>query len=143
MIEDLIYSETIKVHARFPVSERAMTNATSQAKQDNALCGDSIEVFLSVSDGMIDDISFVGRGCQIMRASASMMCQQLTESRVSTAESWISDFKKLIITHDYGNLSPLSALFHAFVEYPSRRECVLLPWQALEDALASERRKAA
>jgi nitrogen fixation NifU-like protein len=142
VIDTLIYTETIKSHARHPISERETENATSRAVGHNPLCGDSVEVFIVARDRVIVDISFIGAGCQLMRASASLMCEHIKGGSLWLAELSYGDFTRAVKTGSPHTIGKLSALLPA-LKFPNRAECILLPWQALEDALDSERRKTA
>ena len=71
-----LYQETILEHNRHPRNFGAMTDASASAVGYNPNCGDDVKVFIK-KDGkdVIQDISFVGQGCAISKASASLMTE--------------------------------------------------------------------
>jgi nitrogen fixation NifU-like protein len=55
-----------------------LDHPTAVAEDLNPLCGDKIQMELSVgADGKIDDVRFSGKGCAISQASASMLTESL------------------------------------------------------------------
>src|SRR5690606_7052638 len=71
-----LYQTVILDHNRSPRNFREMSGATGQAEGFNPLCGDKVHVWLKVGDdGRIEDVSFLGEGCAISKASSSIMTQ--------------------------------------------------------------------
>jgi nitrogen fixation NifU-like protein len=64
-----LYQEVILDHSRQPRNFRKLPAATCAAKGDNPLCGDRVTVYLKVKDGIVEDVTFEGRGCAISMAS--------------------------------------------------------------------------
>lgn len=72
-IDDL-YQEIIIEHSKAPCNEREMPHATHVAQGYNPLCGDQVTVYLHLDKAnKVRDISFIGEGCAICTASASLM----------------------------------------------------------------------
>ncbi len=69
----LINQEIIIDHNRNPRNHHAMDDATNPANGYNPLCGDKLTVYAKLKAGLVDDLSFVGCGCAISQASASLM----------------------------------------------------------------------
>ena len=76
MVHDL-YQEIILDHSKRPRNCHAMADATRQADGYNPLCGDKLKLFVKVENDIVVDVSFVGSGCAISTASASMMTESL------------------------------------------------------------------
>ncbi len=76
-----LYRDTIRQHAAEPVGFRKKIQPTHRYEGLNPQCGDRMEIFLEISSGMIDDISFDGEACTICMASASLMCKHLAGKR--------------------------------------------------------------
>src|SRR3546814_12567692 len=73
-----LYQEVILDHGKHPRNFHACDDATNEARGNNPLCGDQLVVYLKVGpDGKLADASFVGKGCAISMASASMMTELL------------------------------------------------------------------
>ena len=57
----------------------------------NPLCGDKLKLYLKVENDVVMDISFVGSGCAISTASASLMTESLKgKTRPRRSSCWRS-----------------------------------------------------
>ena len=112
-----------------------MENATSKAEGHNPLCGDEITLFLHVENEKITDVSFLGSGCAISKASASIMTTLLIGKSVEMAESLFEKFHTMIttgeISEDMGKLTVLAGVH----KFPSRVKCAVLSWHTMNNAL--------
>src|SRR5690606_401606 len=70
-----LYQEVIFDHNRNPRNFHAMTDASHRADGHNPLCGDQLTVYVRLNEGVIQEASFVGHGCAISTASASLMTE--------------------------------------------------------------------
>ena len=61
--EQLIYKENIIDHFRNPRHKQRLDNPTATFHDMNPFCGDTLEVFLDVKEGVVHDIGFQGKGC--------------------------------------------------------------------------------
>src|SRR5262245_40467727 len=68
-----LYQDVILDHHRKPRNRREMPEASAKASGYNPLCGDRVAVYVKVAGDVLEDVSFVGSGCAISQASASMM----------------------------------------------------------------------
>src|SRR5947208_7560346 len=80
-----LYQELILDHYRRPRNKGTLDGATHSVSLNNPLCGDEIDLQVQVEGGAIKAVRFVGRGCSISQASASMMTQLLKEKAVPQA----------------------------------------------------------
>ena len=74
MMDELreLYQEVILDHGKSPRNFRDIDDATGHAHGKNPLCGDQLVVYLKVGEGdVIEDVSFVGKGCAISVASTT------------------------------------------------------------------------
>ena len=88
-LEDL-YREIILDHYRTPRNRGELAPPAVRAEGHNPLCGDEIQVYLDVTDGIVNDIKVSGQGCSISQSSASMMSQAVkgkSLDEVSTREA--------------------------------------------------------
>ena len=72
-----LYQEVILDHNRRPRNFRELENPTGRVEGVNPLCGDHLTVFVRVNGDIVEDVSFVGSGCAISRASASLMTESV------------------------------------------------------------------
>ncbi|MDP5957883.1 MAG: SUF system NifU family Fe-S cluster assembly protein [Candidatus Marinimicrobia bacterium] len=130
-----LYQQMILDHNQNPQNFREMENATSKAEGHNPLCGDEITLFLHVENEKITDVSFLGSGCAISKASASIMTTLLIGKSVEMAESLFEKFHTMIttgeISEDMGKLTVLAGVN----KFPSRVKCAVLSWHTMNNAL--------
>lgn len=72
-----IYRENILDHYRNPRNYGKVANPDISQFGDNPLCGDSIEIQLILKGSKISQVYFIGKGCAIFLASASMLCEHI------------------------------------------------------------------
>src|SRR5437867_3762616 len=79
MFDDLteLYQQVILDHSKRPRNFRKIDGANRTAEGHNPLCGDHVTMFMSVDGDAIRDISFLGDGCAIYKASASLLTESL------------------------------------------------------------------
>lgn len=135
-----LYQEVIFDHNRQPRNFHAMADADHVAEGDNPLCGDQLKVYLRVRDGIVEDASFVGHGCAISTASASLMTEAVKGRPVAEADALFRDFQTLLTAadpapararRDFGKLEALAGVR----EFPLRVKCATLAWHTLHNAL--------
>jgi nitrogen fixation protein NifU and related proteins len=132
-----LYQEIIMDHNRNPRHHYSMTNATAQANGFNPLCGDKITVYLKIVGDEINDLSFVGCGCAISQASASLMTESLRGKTVDEAHRLFERFHTILTSDEDGDLLSLDKLrvLAGVKAYPARVKCATLAWHTLEAAL--------
>jgi len=113
------YRELILDYYRNPRNFGKLDPHDIDAKDSNPLCGDEVEMQVKVSpDKKIEEIKFVGKGCAISQASASM----LTEMAKGKPLEWVKglsrdDIQKMLGTPDLG---------------PARIKCAMLSVKVLK-----------
>lgn len=140
-----LYQQVILDHNKSPRNFRKMNNASSKAEGYNPLCGDHIDVYVLVEDGIVKDISFNGEGCAISKASASVMTSMLKGKTKEETEKLFNKFHNLVTgklgddpdVEDLGKL----AVFAGVQEFPIRVKCASLAWHTLMAALADNKNK--
>jgi len=116
-----IYRELILDHYERPHNWGRLANPDKTVTLNNPLCGDRIDLDVKVVNGIVTDIKFMGKGCAISKASASLLTDYARGKKV--AELRKAD-KHVII-------SLLGTEFG-----PNRLKCALLPLDALHKALS-------
>lgn len=137
-----LYQELILDHYRRPRNKGTLEGATHSVSLNNPLCGDEIDLQLRVDGDTIKEARFVGRGCSISQASASMMTQLLKDRSVPQAVA-LAERMGAMMQGDDGaardkTLGDLRALA-GVSKFPVRIKCALLPWNALTDAMKAGR----
>src|SRR5512136_126983 len=79
MFDDLtdLYQQVILDHCKRPRNFHELSAATCSARGHNPLCGDQLKLFLTLERDVIKDISFLGSGCCISKASASLLTESV------------------------------------------------------------------
>ena len=91
---------------------------------------------MDIEYNIINDIKFVGTGCSISLASASMLTEELKGLSVSEANLKIKDFLNMIMGNDFNedNLEDSPALQN-ISQLPARVKCATLAWKITEKIL--------
>jgi nitrogen fixation protein NifU and related proteins len=137
-----LYQEVILDHNRRPRNFHALDDASHSAEGYNPLCGDRLTLYLKLADGTIEDVAFVGAGCAISKASASMMTDALKGRTIAEANALFDRFHRMVTTppdqavEDMGKLSSLAGVR----EFPVRVKCASLAWHTLKAAMNNEHR---
>lgn len=138
-----LYQEVILDHHKKPRNFHKLDNANRQADGYNPLCGDKLSVYLLVENGIVKDIGFVGAGCAISTASASMMTESLKGKTETEAKSLFERFHHLVTNHADAQPDPSVmgklAVFSGVREYPVRVKCATLAWHTMRAALEGSR----
>ena len=138
-----LYQEVILDHGKNPRNFRTPDDATAVAHGNNPLCGDQLTVYLKLgADGLVEDAAFVGRGCAISVASASMMTELIKGKTEAKARELFAAFHKMCTGEGDadavdGELDKLKVL-SGVRDYPTRVKCATLPWHTLVAALAGD-----
>jgi nitrogen fixation NifU-like protein len=138
-----LYEEVILDHNRSPRNyPKKPDGCNCSAHGDNPLCGDQVQVHLRVTDGVIEDIGFEGRGCAISTASASLMTEALKGKSEAEAAELFQAVHALLTEKDSDSngvdadrLGKLTVL-EGVKGYPMRVKCATLAWHTLQAALA-------
>ena len=135
-----LYQQVILDHNRSPRNFHEIADATHAASGDNPLCGDNIRLYATVKDGRIEDVAFLGSGCAISTASASLLTTAVKGKRVEEAEQLFTAFHGMVTGKAPADKSVLGKLvaFGGVREFPARVKCANLAWHTLHAALRGE-----
>jgi nitrogen fixation NifU-like protein len=134
-----LYQEVILDHSKRPRNLREIPGGR-KADGMNPLCGDRATVYLEMDGDVVKDASFLGKGCSISTASASMMTETLKGKTRAEVEALFERFHDLVTGDpskpgtggaDLGKL----AVFSGVCEFPVRVKCAALPWHTMKAAL--------
>ncbi len=137
-----LYQEVILDHNKNPRNYREIENADKTADGHNPLCGDQLKVYLSMENDTVTDVSFVGSGCAISKASASMMTQAVKGKNREDAETLFDEFHRMVLGEmdeetEENHLGKLK-IFSGVREFPARVKCASLSWHTMKAALENE-----
>jgi nitrogen fixation protein NifU and related proteins len=134
---DELYRELILDHYRNPRNRVPLESPAVVAEGYNPLCGDEVELRLSVEGDVISDVSFTGRGCSISQASGSMLTEAIKGKTVAQARALMALFTRMMTDPDFvpeEDVGDLEAL-QGVAKYPVRVKCATLAWHTLQDGL--------
>ena len=137
-----LYQEVILDHNKNPRNFREIADANYQADGHNPLCGDQLKVYLQMENDVVKDVAFVGSGCAISKASASMMTQAVKGKTKMEADELFTEFRAMVmgelnIEEDENSLGKLK-IFAGVLEFPARVKCASLSWHTVHAALNGE-----
>ncbi|WP_419418940.1 Fe-S cluster assembly sulfur transfer protein SufU [Legionella sp. D16C41] len=132
-----LYQEIIIDHNRNPRNHYQMEEPTATANGYNPLCGDKLTVYLKVRDNIVESLSFVGCGCAISQASASLMTEALKGKTVEEVKHIFEGFHHMLTSDEESQwiiVDKLSVLA-GVKAFPARVKCATLAWHTLNAAL--------
>lgn len=136
-----LYQEVILDHYRRPRNKGPIPEPTHTITMNNPLCGDVIELLLTVRRGRIEKAAFDGKGCSISQASASMLTERVTGRTPAEALGIAATFTRMLHgdaeaagDETLGDLRALAGV----AKFPVRVKCALLAWNCLEQLVGSE-----
>lgn len=122
-----LYSDILLDHFRHPRNYGSLASPDVSNEQFNPLCGDRIRLELKLEDSKIIGVRFKGDGCAISIAAASLLTELIGGIDVSAA---------ITLTDEQ-----LIAALESNIQ-PARRQCALLPLNALREGLEDYKRNA-
>ena len=139
---DELYSDLILDHYKNPQNYGNIVDATHRSCGHNPLCGDKIELYIIVKNGFIYDMKFIGSGCAISQASASIMTCELIGKSIKEAFVLFNTFHEMLTAEESTAKEIHSAskfkIFSNIKNFPIRVKCATLAWHSLNSALQKE-----
>lgn len=130
-----LYQQVILDHCKHPRNFRELASATTSAQGHNPLCGDQLKLFIAMEGEKIKEASFVGSGCCISKASASLLTESITGKTRSEVEQMFEQVHEMVTTgRVIGDVGKL-AVFAGVYRFPARVKCAILAWHAAMAAL--------
>tara|TARA_B100001029_G_C14848605_1_gene332408 strand:+ start:116 stop:514 length:399 start_codon:yes stop_codon:yes gene_type:complete len=120
------------------VNHKILSNYSHKTKLKSSLCGDEMQISLKIKNNKIIKFGYECKSCIYCQASASVL------SRISKNKSLESIIELINLVHNFSDNSELEfpkkweefkILFNK--KNLSRKECILLPFKTLSNALKS------
>ncbi|HHY09127.1 MAG TPA: Fe-S cluster assembly scaffold protein NifU [Firmicutes bacterium] len=122
-----MYSEKVMDHFKNPRNVGELAQADGVGEVGNVRCGDIMKLWISVKDGVIEDIKFKTFGCGAAIATSSMITELAKGKTIEEAENITNSS----IANALDGLPPL------------KMHCSNLAADALKDAIADYRKRQA
>jgi nitrogen fixation protein NifU and related proteins len=136
-LQDL-YQQVILDHNQRPRNFHPIEGKALKAEGHNPLCGDRLTLWVDRDGGRLKDVGFVGSGCAISKASASMMTADLKGKTVTEAEEAFERFRAMLTENGPDAELGKLGVFAGVREFPSRIKCATLAWHTVHAALAGK-----
>ena len=133
-----LYQQVILDHCKHPRNYHEMPQASCSAQGHNPLCGDQLKLFLALDGEAIRDISFVGSGCCISKASASLLTEFARGKSRADVEKMFAQVHEMVMTGKVNGDVGKLAVFAGVHKFPTRVKCAILSWHAVMAALKGE-----
>jgi nitrogen fixation NifU-like protein len=140
MFDDLneLYQQVILDHCKHPRNFHEMPAASCSAQGHNPLCGDQLRLYLALDGDRIREASFLGSGCCISKASASLLTEAVKGRTKVEVQAMFDKVHDMVTTGEVkGDVGKL-AVFAGVHKFPARVKCAILSWHALVAALKGD-----
>jgi nitrogen fixation NifU-like protein len=121
----MAYSEKVMDHFRHPRNVGEMENPDGIGKVGNPVCGDIMELYIKVKEGVIVDAKFQTLGCGAAIATSSMVTEMVKGKKIEEALS----ISNSMVAEALGGLPPV------------KMHCSVLAEEALQSAITDYRKK--
>jgi nitrogen fixation NifU-like protein len=134
-MSDELYQARIVALAKSKAGAGKLAAPTRSARRDNPLCGDRVTIDVTLDGGKIAEIAHQVRGCLLCQASAVALASTAVGRDAAGIAELRHDAERAIGREAGKAHEPFDA-FEPVASHKSRHECVLLPFEALNDALS-------
>jgi nitrogen fixation protein NifU and related proteins len=135
-MSDELYQRAIMDRAKAAARAGRLPSPDTSATVDNPLCGDRVTIDLKLDGGKIAAIAHHVRGCALCQASASVMADAAIGQTAANIRTVRDQLKAMLGGSDVpGGAWEELGIFTPVRRYKSRHECVILPFDALSQAL--------
>lgn len=131
-----LYRQQLLEHGREPRQAGRLEGRARRALASNTLCGDRVAVSLRTDEaGRIRELRHDSQACLLCLASASLMSGLVTGLDAAGVAQRHDSLRDSIREPGHAAADGEWAALAGVAPYPSRHRCVLLPWEALREAL--------
>lgn len=142
---DTIYQETILEYSRRKENCREIQGSGVKIERGhNPNCGDDLTLLIKEADGIVEDISFMGRGCAVSTASTNMLIELIKGKPVEEAKRKIGIFFKMMggkdVSEEEKEELDDAGILEYFAAMPARIKCATLSWHSADVLLSGAHR---
>jgi nitrogen fixation NifU-like protein len=133
---EALYHAALVGRAKAATGKGRLAQPTISITLDNPLCGDRVTLDIITSDHRVQEIGHQVRGCLLCEAAAATIAETCRQQSPERVRGLISAVRTMMAD---GSPAPTEwstlDVFTPVHDSKSRRDCVLLPFAALEKAL--------
>jgi nitrogen fixation NifU-like protein len=129
-----LYKALILEHHRHPRHYGVASDPTHKFTGFNQVCGDKVELFMVLSQGVIKEVTFTAKSCALCRASASIMCDFFSGMELSGAVSSAEEFAGFLAGKS-DKIDPSLEHLGVVRNFSARVNCVKLPWASFLEGI--------
>ena len=115
---------------------KTINNYTHHSKYKNKLCGDEIEIYLKINNEKINDVAYKTNSCVYCQASATLLSKKIKKKNINKVRVLLVNLMNFF---ESDNFKPSKELLYfkkiMAKKYILRKDCILLPFKALEKAI--------
>ena len=127
-----LYQQLILDHNQSPRNFKKLEDFDFHKHGHNPLCGDQLEIFIKLKKDTITNLTFIGSGCAISKASASIMTETLIGKTISEANLVFNKFREMAKSGEVSEELPMKlTVLSGIYKYPARVKCALLAWHTM------------
>lgn len=115
------YQAELMDHYRYPKNQGTINNPDFSVQNLNPSCGDEISLQACITNGYVTDIKFMGKGCVISQAAASMLTVKCINQPIKELADLDKNYMLKLVGLDLG---------------PTRLRCALLVLEALHAGIS-------
>lgn len=141
---DTIYQEMILEYSRKKENCRELSGEGVKIERGhNPSCGDDLTLLIREKDGIIEDASFLGRGCAISTASTNMLIELIKGKNAEEGKRKVEIFFKMMngkeISEEEKEELEDAQILEYFAEMPARIKCATLSWHSADVLLNAKK----
>ena len=121
-------------------NHKVIKNHTHQSKNKNPLCGDEMEISLIVKNNIVEDMGYQCKSCIYCQASVSLLSRWVIQASIKKISEFVLN-SELFFNENFDQSKKINIKdikdFKKIMnpENVSRKECLLLPFKTLSNAL--------
>lgn len=135
MAEQLYQAEIVET-ARRAVGKGRLASPDASTTLDNPLCGDRVTIDVAIDGPRVTALGHEVRGCLLCEAAAAVIGARAPGSTAEEIHAAAESAAALLKNADAPLAWPELRMFAPVRPHRSRHRCVLLPFEAVEAALA-------
>lgn len=135
-MSESLYQQAILDLSRAAHAAGRLVDPTVSVTIHNPLCGDRVTLDLRLGDGLVRGLGHRVRGCALCEAAASAIGKHASGATPTQLRQSGEEIAALIAGQDLNPVWPELLAFRPVRDFKSRHRCVLLPFEALAQALA-------